>query len=522
MDITYAGVKLSDMFKVTDVRRGGILPSRTNYTLDVPSRHGQYYAGYKYNPREIEIDFIITNGQVNTTVRGLAWMLDLEEPSELIFSDEPTKLYYAVIDGETEFERISRYGQGTLKFIAFDPFAYSTTQKTFTPNTTNNIMVINNQGSAPTAPKFEIDFTNDCGYVALASPTGIIQVGNPKEVDGVKLPDSQRLINDAMTSTTGWTVNTSGKVRTGGAVIGGTIGTTGSPAYGIKPTGYGTNANGWHGVTIRKNLPVTADTTSSAQYWEASMVFEFKSDDRNNKTIDTKQMGRLEFNIMDESNNFLAGFTMRDSQSGYEYSIPEFWVGNTMVWEDEPKIPAPKKVKQYNKSKKKYEYKTVYPTHVGKWNDFYGKIIIRKSGTKFYFELQKIDSKGKVVAKATKTFYDKSNYYGSRKAKTTNIWFGAYKTNPPIGIMSATHVYFRKDYVADWKELPNLFNAGDKLIIDCETSQVYLNEALFMDRVDVGSTFFEVVEGETEVKFYHSGYAGSQPTVKATITEKFL
>lgn len=514
--VTFADIELTQLFKVLDVKRS-ILPERENYSIAVSSKHGAYYTGFRYLPRQIEVEILLNNGLPLSSMRALAWMLDIDTPSKLTFSDEPDKFYYAVLDGATDIERITKYGKGVLKFVCFNPFAHSTTTKTFEPSL-NGKFIINNQGTAPTQPKFNITFEQDCGYVALVSPKGMIQIGNPQELDGVALPPSDRLINDAMESTSGWTVNTSGKSRTSGAVIQGNVTTVGNPAYGIKPNSWGTQQSGWYGMTIRKNLPVSSDQTSTAEYWEASFIFNFTSGTSGATTI--KELGILELNIMDESNNFLAGFSMKDTTAGYEFNVPEFYVGNTLVWQDKPSIPSPKTVQQYNSKTKKYETKTVTPTHIGKWNDFYGKVIIRKSGNQFYFELQKIVN-NVVTEKATKTYYDTSNAYGNKKAKSINIWFGKYSSHPALTGFSVNDVKFRKDYVTNWKELPNLFGAGDKLIIDCEASQVYLNESLFMDVVDIGSTFFEVDEGETEIQFYHSSFAGT-PRISATITEKFL
>lgn len=517
MDITFAQTKLTDQFKVVNVKKG-ILPPRTNYSIDVPSKHGSYYAGFKYNPRTFSVDIVIVNNDINSVMRTIAWMLDLSEPSELIFSDEPDKLYYAVVDGSTDIESILTVGTGTITFVCFDPFAYSTESSNFTPDS-NGLIVVNNGGTAPASPQFEVDFTSDCGYVAFISPNGVIQVGNPQEVDGLAVPLSERLITDQMTTTTGWTVNTYGKVRTSGAVIQGTVT---HDSYFVYPSSYGTQPSGtvWYGSTIRKDIGVTADQTNSAQYWEASMDFQFVSTANLGATAQNKQMGKIEFNVMDTNNNFLAGFTLADMLAGYQANTPEFYVGTTKIWSESAAIPAPTKVKQYNSTTKKYEYKTVQSTNAGKWNNFVGKIIIRKTGSLFSFDLQKIES-GKITQRVTKMFYDMSGIYTNVNAKTVQVWFGKYSSYPQMGTNRVDTITFRKDNIGTWKDLPNLFGSGDKLIIDCDASQVYLNGALFMDVVDIGSTFFDLIEGQTEVQFLHSSF-GTTPTVTATITNKFL
>lgn len=520
MDVYYADVRINDLIKVLNVKRS-ILPPRENYSYDVPNRHGSYYGGYRYLPREIEVEFMILNRNVNESMRMLAWMLNMDEPSILRFSDEPNRYYYAVIDGATDIERVSKHGEGSLTFLCLDPFSYSSIDQHFSYNPTEKNFIISNEGTAPARPRFDITFSGDCGYLALVSPNGVIQIGNPKEVDGIVIPPSETLLSDPMETTSGWTVNTGGKVLTSGAKIQGTVKTVGNPAYGITANSYGAATEGWHGMTIRKNLPTFRDGTNTAQYWQVNYTFEFGTEDLY-RTGGQKQVGRMEFSIMDENNNFIANFTMRDHQQGHELNIPEFYVGTKKIWTDSPTIPEPRRVRQYNKTKKKWEYKNVPVTQVGKWNDFYGKVIIIKTGGKITFELQKIDKKtGKLIRRATKTYYDNSGTFNNIKAKTINIWFGKFAARMPMSKLSANHITFRKDNTENWLDIPNTFSNGDHLHVDCETSQIYLNDALYMDTLDIGSQFFELEEGDSEVRMFTSSY-GSIAAAEATITERFL
>jgi hypothetical protein len=289
--------------------------------------------------------------------------------------------------------------------------------------------------------------------------------------------------------------------------------------------------SGWFGMTIRRDIGASADGTGVATNWEASANFKFQSDDWFGTQPEQKQMGRMEFLIMDSNNDVLAGFIMRDSTTGYQYNIPEFYVGRQQVYTETPAIPPATTVKQYNSKTKKYETKTIQPVNVGKWNDLFGKIIIRKIGNQFYFELQKLvpvnpafdepSDPHRISQRVTKTWYDTAGIYDTKKAKTINIWYGKYRANPFIGLNYTDHVRFVKHNVSDYHDVPNLFNAGDKLVIDCSKSQVYLNNGLFMDKIDVGSVFPSLVEGETEIQLVHSS-EGEQPTCITKIIEKFL
>lgn len=50
-------------------------------------------------------------------------------------------------------------------------------------------------------------------------------------------------------------------------------------------------------------------------------------------------------------------------------------------------------------------------------------------------------------------------------------------------------------------DVESIFKAGDKLTVDTADCSVYLNDAEpFMQYVDVGSTFFPILAGKTEVQ----------------------
>lgn len=530
--IWFDEVELTQLIRVFDIKRD-VMPERVNTSVDVPSRHGAYYTGYKYGIRKVSVDFLLIAEGENSLEdfkRSLAFMLDMETPAKLRFSDDPDRYLYAVLDGATEVAEVLDDGRGTLTFICHDPFLYSATEKEFTADSTG-LVVINNQGTTTTDPRFKIDFKGDCGFIALVSPDGVIQMGNTQEVDAVALPKQERLLNLNMTTASGWTVNSASTRLKTTANVRGAIGTT---LVGVKPTSYGASTAGWTGPSIRRDLPASLDTSGSARYFEATFMLEFKSEKAGQittstvrRSIDSAQKGTLEASILDENNNYLAGIRFQDSTVYHDMTIPEFWVGGQRVWRDDLKKPAPKKERYTYKSggKVKTGYRNVYADEVGRWNDFYGSITIKKFWNRIVFDLQKIEKvKGvrKVVARKTHTHY-LSDTQKNQRAKSVQAWFGRYSNEPFIDKMAVNQVLFSKLNTTGSYDIPNTFQEGDQLIVDCESNQVFLNGSLFMDQVDIGSEFFEVVAGETEVKLIHSSFTGvAQPTLKVNIREKWL
>ncbi len=166
MQITYGGNDLTKYFKVLDVKRQ-LLPERMNYTKEIPSINGEYYSGYKYGTRAIEVDFAIIGDSKEdyfTKSRQLAAMVDVTVPTKLELGDEPDKYYYAVVDGSIDLDQIINYGSGTISFICHDPIAYSKEEKIFSASE-DNVLTIDNKGTAFTNPLINVSFGQDAHFL---------------------------------------------------------------------------------------------------------------------------------------------------------------------------------------------------------------------------------------------------------------------------------------------------------------------------------------------------------------------
>ncbi len=87
--IIYGGVDLGQYLELRDIRRN-ILPTRENYTIDIPSMTGKVYNGFKYGERIIEIDFLVkslSTMEYLQFVRDIATILDVDAPCRLYLMD---------------------------------------------------------------------------------------------------------------------------------------------------------------------------------------------------------------------------------------------------------------------------------------------------------------------------------------------------------------------------------------------------------------------------------------------------
>ncbi|MGG3561647.1 distal tail protein Dit [Neobacillus rhizosphaerae] len=537
--VTFSEHNLTDYFTVESVQRS-ILPPREVNLLEVPARHGAYFQSSRYGVREIQVKIIVkasTNVDLMNTMRFLAYCLDIDKPTELVFSDEPNRVYYAILSDKTDIEEILSIGRGTLNFLCPEPFAYSSEIKTIAPDG-DGYFLFDNQGTTTTFPKFTTTFAGEATFLSLTSPDGVILIGNPHEAESTKIPAQQTILNDPMRSVQGWVP--AGAILDAGRQNVGTIAVR-SDGEGIICTDYGAGTKGsgiWHGAGYRKNLSQTVKD------FTVKVRLDFSSQDGTSK-LDGNQKGRLEIYLFSANGTKIGKLVMRDSYSAYEFNIPEIFIQNTTFLVSEPKAPAGKKISQ-----KEYTYytltanhtveylakkfglsqaslralngwsgsktsvtkgtrikvgsktvtKVIYPEHVGSYNDFFGEFTLSRVGTKWYAEVSRMDSNFRKSKTISKTFYDKSGKYTKEELAYIVISFLQYETDPVVQKMSVTDIKVYKHNSITEVDTPAIFQAEDILEIDLASSIVTLNGDPFMTEVDVGSVFFPIYEGQTEVK----------------------
>src|SRR5690606_10709604 len=88
---------------------------------------GSYLSRTDTQIREIVVPVIINAENIKDLQKikeDMAERLVHDEPKELIFKDEPDRVYYAVVDGGLELDEIFSTGQGEITFICPDPYKY--------------------------------------------------------------------------------------------------------------------------------------------------------------------------------------------------------------------------------------------------------------------------------------------------------------------------------------------------------------------------------------------------------------
>lgn len=115
-----------------------LVPTSQDKTVPVPGGNGTYFFGSYYTQRAITLD-IAYDEVTEATLRRMRKVFEADTVHELIFDDEPYKIYYAKVTGQPQLKYIpfQNYdnnllggtpriykGEGTINFTCYDPFAH--------------------------------------------------------------------------------------------------------------------------------------------------------------------------------------------------------------------------------------------------------------------------------------------------------------------------------------------------------------------------------------------------------------
>lgn len=131
LKVWYDGIELTQWLKVTMGKDEMLLPERIDDAISPGNRSGYELRSVKFGKRTIEMPFIIS-GDLRSKMSQIAQLLHTTETKKLIFSDRPERYYMAIPEGEIELpEKDVVDLTGTIKWICYDPYAYSVREDEF-------------------------------------------------------------------------------------------------------------------------------------------------------------------------------------------------------------------------------------------------------------------------------------------------------------------------------------------------------------------------------------------------------
>lgn len=445
----YDGVDFANRLIVHDIRGRSIAPSDVE-TIETPGRRGARFRRKKYLTRLIELDVTLqgtSSADLREKIDELTVLLDKETPRTLVFSDEPDKTYYAILTGEPVEDNIRNFEQFSLMFICPDPLKYGpeaiqdiTGGKTFKVG-----------GTSPTKPITEVTLTAPTTFVAISNGEDVNMLGEYVEADKTPYQRNVQVINDAMSTTTGWGATTTQE----DGIIAGSIKTEGGS---FKPASFGTGAE-WHGPALKRPL------STSLQDFRIEV-------DMSNTGGTTKNVGSVQIALLDAANQIVAKIVVIKSKSADKRT----WVH----------------IKAGKKTTGKVVYQGYGPSARWPWEHFSGKIIVERVGNQWFARAARwSQAEGYNSSSEGRTIDTKLEAAAPITQVQVNFWQHGTKAVPNMSVENIR--VFRVQERPE--EIPYIAEAGDQITFDHVSGRVYKNGLDVTDEVAFISKNFELAPG---------------------------
>lgn len=480
--VKFNGVDITKYITVLD---GFTVHSGTNWDpscASVSGKSGESFTHTRYKAKVIPMPFAI-KGDINTKYDEISKVLSVSEPKELIFSNIPDRMFYAIPKGDFEFTEVNKTsGIGTITWLIPDGLAHSTTEKTFqAAENASGVLeaTVTNAGTESVQVSYDIVHNHENGFIGIASEYGILQYGSADEADDEAREKSETLLK--YTNPSDYNAMTEGK---GILASNDTFPMTG------KLTGYedgwlrmqsSGSGSSWHGAARQVTLPADSSGNSGAVNFklDANILFQ---------TSKATEMGLLELVVGDENGEHLASIHIIKSSKSDSMCSAIF------------------QVQAVEKGRVKYE-----PNASSATNSKNGLVSIGKSGELFEFVF------------GGKTYPFRVPEAAEKNGLSITIFIGQYGSDVnPVRNMAFGKMSFRKDKVQYRVDIPNRYADGDVITIDGETTKMYVNGVPALGDEVKGSKHFHVPQGDSRIQFYFSDFCDPAPDVTVRIREAYL
>lgn len=478
-------VALSDYFDLIEEPDRGLFPGVEHTTVKMARTNGTRVTKRTLGDRTIKLSLIAFSGDFRKTKDELADVLFKEGKQKLWFSDEPDRYWLVELTGESSWKReLSSVStsMGELSFLCEEGISHSMDTIKFPFKDSDTETTIHNRGTYETPIDINVDFTSDAKTIGFVSQENIVQLGTSYSEDEENITPSEKIMNDDMGTTTKklWKENVGvprWRFPDSGDNTSKVEGTLKWGETEVYPTDYGeadaSKPGYWHGPTVSRSF------TTPLLDFEAFHRFEFKPKGNSKEKI--KCQGLMEINYLDEDNNFILGFEMKDNTDLADKVTYSFFIGTYRMLE----VSLPKEMVTF---------------HAG----FFGSIMMSKVGNKFTFRLARIDGTNwKEVWSTTKSW--RNSTVAMLSANTVNSYMAKWKNLPPMST-KLTHSRITKFNTSEEVLIPKTFYKGDNLLVEGKTNRVYLN-GLRDDsyRVIGSSQALSAPKGESEIDVISDG-----------------
>lgn len=370
----------------------------------------------------------------------------------------------------------------------------------------SDVLLVKNNGTYRTYPKFTFKMNGENGLVGLLNGNGgVLQFGNPEDVDGTTSVRTEQGLNE---NYWGNTLNPNIKVNTGFKSVYPNMNSNPSTpniiqgsldmrqdADSVVPvfTGVG-DINVWHGPSMMMDIQAPANNDRTGEV-ASHIRFTFNNYDKG-------QRGRIEFSIFDENGDPAMTTVIRDSTAvGNEMRIECWYKGKRLIDQALDR-------KTFNK--------TFYEINMDRRGNrlIWRLVQIKKLNTGGQWSTAQVDKEYKFTWNLDEPDTTKWTKLG--------IWQMRYSNKFHV-LMGITDAQVRWEKTPYYQDIKNYFQDGDLVEIDVKGRALYVNGSINNDLNVVGNQWekFVLELGETMIQPVVSDWA-NMAEVTATIEESYL
>lgn len=250
--------------------------------------------------------------------------------------------------------------------------------------------------------------------------------------------------------------------------------------------------NGWSSLDYLKKI----SSKNSGVFSE----FSFGA----NSEYAEEELGIIEVYGYDKNGAVLFVNQIYDGNQYYEYVEPKIFIGTQKVIDQGKNCPSARVVTTKDDNGKQTSHLDVSGVF-GDFNDCTGKFVIRRTKPSkdgdYFWDCSFIKYVDGVPKYKIETPNSYANYsYPKGDLNSIGIYIGRYGKFPSVDVMAVTNL--RVTRLNPFPKVPSnleIFHAGDKLDIDFQKGTVFKNGINFLTNLDIGSDFFTVPTGQSQM-----------------------
>lgn len=477
--LIFNGINLEEYFKnkdgkaylVVGIPRGRGVMNDELSRITTPHHPGSYYVGKRTPERVIEVDFTlkgVSSIDLRKRIDELNALLDTEQPVPMVFTDEPDMTYYGKKESVEERLETDRIHQTTVTFICPMPYKLGAEQ-TIEIDELNWGADINNAGTVDTDMIVEIEVDRPSTFLDVwKNDKEYFRIGNPLPVTTTPKERQTKIYETHFADMLGWqpAVSSDDSDVSGSLKI--------AHEY-LVPESFGTITDRYHGPSIRRSIP-----GGPIQDFVLETYVSFGAD-----TIE--EIGRVEIQLLDNNSKVVCR-TSIEEKSYYEranwgkVSLGHYTDPN---WKD-----------------------LIHETgdYRDTWNDFYGRLYVARVSNMWMAYIAKFDDReGAAYAQdgAARYFewYDTEGWH-MNPVSQIQIGMQMWSTAPPVRVMEIDLLRFYKINREIDPSESNIFDVGDKILIDSSRNLVSINGKSCIDQKDVFSEFLKLTRGNNRIDIH--------------------